>query len=120
MNTLTPREKLLAKRIYWERVADHMLDSAGMDINNNIHFDVAQRQLAGIDRSLKRINAGLYGQCERCRSQIDPERLETLIESDCHLCVQCAKTVGMQTAKPTRQQRLHPTYGRTALVGPFA
>lgn len=120
MNTLTPREKLLAKRAYWERVADYMLDSASMDINSNVTFDVAQKQLASIDRSLKRIDAGLYGQCERCRSQIDPERLETLIESDCHLCAHCARMVGMQTAKPTGQQRLRPTRDRTALVGQFA
>ncbi|MEI2693252.1 MAG: hypothetical protein V9H69_27435 [Anaerolineae bacterium] len=120
MNILTLRKKLLAKRAYWERVADYMLDSAGMDINSNVTFDVAQKQLTSIDRSLKRIDAGLYGQCERCRSQIDPERLETLIESDCHLCVHCARTVGVQAAKPTRQQHLRPTSSRAAFAGQFA
>lgn len=111
---------LLEERKYWQGVADYMLESASMDVNSNLTFDQAQQKRDNIDRALKRIKAGVYGHCEKCNAQIDLERLKTLVSSDCHLCFRCANAVGMQTAKPTRQQRLHPTFGRTALVGPFA
>jgi RNA polymerase-binding transcription factor DksA len=120
MNTLALREKLLAKRIEWERIAGYMLESASMDINSNVTFDVAQKHLAQINRSLKRIDAGLYGQCEKCRCQIDPERLETLIESDCHLCVRCAETVRVQTTRPPKQHYLRPTPRRPVYAGQYA
>ena len=120
MNTWALREILLAKRSEWERIADYMLESASMDINSNVTFDVAQKQLDRINRSLKRMDAGLYGQCERCRCQIDPERLETLIESDCHFCVRCAETVRVQTARPPKQNYLRQAPRRAVFAGQFA
>jgi RNA polymerase-binding transcription factor DksA len=93
MNTSTIEQTLLEDRKYWQGVADYMLESASIDENSNLTFDQAQQKTDSIDRTLKRIKAGVYGRCEKCNAQIDPERLKALANSDCHLCARCAETV---------------------------
>ena len=46
-----------------------------------------ERKLEGVDAALRAIDKGNYGICERCGTEIDPERLE--VRPDATLCVQC-------------------------------
>ena len=112
MNTSTIEQTLLEERKYWQGVADHMVESASMDVNSKITFDVAQQKTARIDRALKQIKAGTFGQCEKCRTQIDidPERLKTLINSDCHFCAHCAKTTKTRTNHQPERRTLRPAF----------
>ncbi len=50
--------------------------------------EVQRRQLAMIDAALARIEAGDYGVCVDCESEIDPKRLEALPFA--LLCTECA------------------------------
>jgi RNA polymerase-binding transcription factor DksA len=90
-----------------------MIDSAGMNQNNNLTLDVAQQKTAAINRSLKRIDAGVYGRCEKCGVEIDPERLETLMESDCHFCARCAKTIKARATYRPSRRTLRPAFRHT-------
>jgi RNA polymerase-binding transcription factor DksA len=90
-----------------------MFESAGMDVNNNVTLDVAQQKTAKIDRALKRLKAGVYGRCEKCNAQIDPERLKTLINSDCHFCAHCAKTTKARTNHQPERRTLRPAFRHT-------
>ena len=83
-------QMLLKERTYWQRLTDYAVEPTSMDPQSNITFDVATKTMTTIDRALKRIKAGVYGRCEKCGNLIDPERLETLITSDCHFCADCA------------------------------
>jgi DnaK suppressor protein len=47
--------------------------------------------------ALTRVDAGTYGRCERCATQIDPERLEILPTTS--LCADCARA-GSAPPKP--------------------
>lgn len=49
--------------------------------------DELQKRLAETDHALKRIEEGLYGQCESCGIEIDPDRLIILPETT--MCVRC-------------------------------
>jgi RNA polymerase-binding transcription factor len=48
----------------------------------------AQRRLDALERALTRLDAGTYGNCERCGNAIAPERLDAL--PDATHCVRCA------------------------------
>jgi DnaK suppressor protein len=50
--------------------------------------EVQRRQVAMIDAALARIQAGEYGVCVDCESEIDPKRLEALPFA--LLCTECA------------------------------
>ena len=110
MNTSTIEQTLLEERKYWQGVADYMLESASMDENSNLTFDQAQKKKDSIDRALKRVKAGVYGRCEKCNAQIDPERLKTLINSDCHFCAHCAKTTKARTNHQLERRTLRPAF----------
>ena len=106
MNTSTIEQTLLEERKYWQGLADYMLESASMDVNSNLTFYEAQQKTDSIDRTLKRIKAGVYGRCEKCNAQIDPERLKTLVNSDCHLCIRCAETAkARKVFQPVQRNR---------------
>ena len=51
--------------------------------------DRAQQHLAEIDQALEQLDMGIYGRCERCGKQIEPERLAVL--SHTTVCSQCAQ-----------------------------
>jgi RNA polymerase-binding transcription factor DksA len=116
MNTSTIEQTLLEERKYWQGVADYMLESASMDVNSNLTFDQAQKKTDSIDRALKRIKAGVYGRCEKCNAQIDPERLKTLASSDCHLCVRCAETAKARKPFQPVRRKPQPTYRHTVFA----
>lgn len=46
-------------------------------------------EIAQIEQALKRIEAGVYGQCQHCGSQIDEARLQAVPATDS--CIECAK-----------------------------
>lgn len=46
------------------------------------------REIASIDRALRRIDADTYGECVRCGDVIAPQRLEARPEAA--LCIACA------------------------------
>ncbi len=46
-------------------------------------------QIEALEDALARVQAGTYGQCERCGRPIDPERLEILPTT--RLCSECAE-----------------------------
>ena len=48
----------------------------------------AQRHLADISAARSRLEAGVYGRCERCGQQISPARLEA--RPTARTCVSCA------------------------------
>ncbi len=108
LNISAIEQELKEDRKYWQGVADYMSEPASMDLNNNVTFDVALQKLARIDRTLKRIKAGVYGRCEKCNAQIEPERLTVLMNTDCHLCIRCATTAMRPAAHhpPRRTARL--------------
>jgi DnaK suppressor protein len=59
----------------------HMGDSASDTLAREMNLSLeenADRLLSEIDAALGRIDAGTYGQCERCGRPIDSERLEAL------------------------------------------
>ncbi len=49
----------------------------------------AKQHLAEIDEALAQLDMGIYGRCERCGKQIEPERLAVL--SHTTVCSQCAQ-----------------------------
>lgn len=53
-----------------------------------------QERLQEIDQALELIEEGVYGICERCGRQIDPERLRIMPEAT--LCVTCKAEVEKQ------------------------
>jgi DnaK suppressor protein len=61
-------------------------------------------QLAEIDRTMKRINDGTYGACEKCGRPIDPARLEALPTANmCMVCKVLPPPGGPRvTVKPLR------------------
>ncbi len=120
MNILAIEQKLVEEREYWNRLMDYMVESASMDVNSNLTFDLAQQKTARIDRSLKRIKAGTFGQCEKCRTQIDTERPETLIDSDCHLCARCSETIKARTSYLLPRRNLRPASRHTAFASAMA
>jgi RNA polymerase-binding transcription factor DksA len=110
MNTSAIEQKLLEDRKYWQRVMDYMIEPASMDWRSNLSFDVAKKKVARIDRALKRIKAGTFGQCEKCSAKIDidPQRLETLVNSDCHVCTCCAETIKTRPIYRHSRRTRHP------------
>jgi DnaK suppressor protein len=51
-------------------------------------LESARHTLAEIDSALERVEAGTYGRCEICGTQISPERLEA--RPAARLCLTCA------------------------------
>ena len=49
----------------------------------------AEARLAALEDARRRAATGLYGRCERCGSDIGPERLEALPATT--LCIDCAR-----------------------------
>ena len=49
----------------------------------------AERKVKSIEGALQKLGEGTYGVCERCRQEIDPERLKILPHTT--LCIGCAK-----------------------------
>ena len=85
------KAKLLADQAWCESVIDYMADHATMDSQSNYSYGLAQRKLPVVVRNLQRIELGTYDRCDRCGDEIEHERLETLADSDTHVCARCAR-----------------------------
>jgi RNA polymerase-binding transcription factor len=60
---------------------NHLAETATVTLDREIDYSLEEseaRVLAAIDAALQRVDAGTYGQCERCGQQIEPERLEAI------------------------------------------
>lgn len=70
----------------------HMADSASETLDRGIELsleDNADHLIAAIDAALGRLEAGTYGQCERCSQPIAEERLEALPWAT--KCIECKR-----------------------------
>ena len=70
----------------------HLADSASETLDRSIELsleDNADHLIAAIDAALGRIEAGTYGQCERCAQPIAEERLEALPWAT--KCIECKR-----------------------------
>jgi RNA polymerase-binding protein DksA len=70
----------------------HMADTATETVDRVIDYTLEEhdeRLLAAIDAALERIDAGTYGICTNCGSQIAPERLEAMPWAT--LCIDCKR-----------------------------
>lgn len=66
-------------------VIDHIED-LGLGVS-----DIRKEELVRIDESLRKLDQGTYGVCERCGTNIEDERLE--VEPYAMHCVNCQKVV---------------------------
>ena len=120
MNTSAIQTKLLKEREYWQGVADHMAEQASMDPQSNLAFRMAEKKVATIDRLLRKILIGTFGRCDECAGPIEHERLELLIDSDCHVCAKCAVALNSRKTHRPVYQRAHPTYGHRNVMPEMA
>jgi DnaK suppressor protein len=75
-------------------------DSSMLDVNKSTAFDLGERELhliEEIDRALRRIDEGTYGQCVRCGKPIDEQRLEAMptatVDTQCQASIEAAQGV---------------------------
>lgn len=52
-------------------------------------LEAAERELDDLDTAIRRLEAGVYGVCQRCGEPIAPARLEA--RPDATLCIVCAR-----------------------------
>lgn len=82
----TPKESSGDLSSYSSHMADQGTDA--MEREKAFLFaSVKRRRLAEIDQALSRIDAGTFGKCESCNSDIPAKRLERI--PDARLCVAC-------------------------------
>ena len=62
------------------------MQSQAMSVETNRRRKI---ELARIDSALERLDTGSYGDCVRCREEIDPRRLE--LDPAALLCINCAR-----------------------------
>jgi RNA polymerase-binding protein DksA len=70
----------------------HMADSASETLDREMELslgDNAEHLLESIDAALRRIDAGSYGNCERCGQPIAADRLEALPWAT--KCIECKR-----------------------------
>ena len=68
--------------------ADAAFDASGEEIASTL-AELEAKELAQIERALRRLKAGTYGKCEACASKIPVARLDALPYST--LCIKCQR-----------------------------
>ena len=68
--------------------ADAAFDASGEEISSTL-AELESKELAQIERALRRLKAGTYGKCEACNISIPVARLNALPFST--LCVKCQR-----------------------------
>jgi len=68
--------------------ADAAFDSSGEEMASQL-AELESKELAQVERALKRLKQGTYGQCEACSSKILLARLNALPYST--LCIKCQR-----------------------------
>ena len=71
-------------------VADAAFDSSGEEIASKL-AELEAKELAQVERALKRLKAGTYGKCEVCACKIPVIRLNALPYST--LCIKCQREI---------------------------
>lgn len=71
-------------------VCDAAFDSAGEELSSQL-AELESRELAQIERAIKQLKKGTYGQCEGCLTKIPVARLNVLPYST--LCIKCQREV---------------------------
>lgn len=103
------RLSLLADVAGSQRAARALIEERGSEFEENAQKhriaslvsclnDRDQKMIQEIDATLKRIDEGTYGQCDRCEDQIGLERIRALPTTT--LCIDCA------TAREKRQRSI--------------
>lgn len=69
-------------------VVDAALDTAQDEISSQL-AEVESRELAHIEKAIKRMDAGHYGKCEACNTNIPMARLQALPYAT--LCINCQR-----------------------------
>ena len=60
---------------------NHLAETATVTVDREMDYSLEEneaRLLAAIDAALQRIDAGTYGSCERCGTEIEEARLEAI------------------------------------------
>jgi RNA polymerase-binding protein DksA len=73
---------------------NHLGDTATVTFDREVDYSLEENSeavLKAIDGALRRIEAGTYGQCQRCGRQIATERLDALPYAE--LCIDCKREV---------------------------
>jgi DnaK suppressor protein len=68
--------------------ADAAFDASGEEMASQL-AELEAKELAQVERALKRLKQGTYGQCEACSSKIQIARLNALPYST--LCIKCQR-----------------------------
>lgn len=104
MNNAAARARLEAQLAELKQRQDHIAQDLADPLNPDsseraieIEDDVSleaqaaliTREIASVERALKRIEKGTYGTCVRCGDDIAPKRLEARPEAA--LCIGCAR-----------------------------
>lgn len=90
MNVSTAELKLKEKRKWWEATAEHTIEQATMDPQSNFTYRLAMEKLAAINCAERRITLGTFGRCDCCGGVIEEDRLESILDDECHYCTACA------------------------------
>jgi DnaK suppressor protein len=69
-------------------VADAAFDSSGEEMASKL-AELEAKELAQVERALRRLKAGTYGKCEACSTRIPVARLNALPYST--LCIKCQR-----------------------------
>ena len=73
------------------RVPEGNLEEAADEVeehSTNLHIEFSlENQLKEVDAALERIKKDTYGVCEKCKKDIDPDRLEASPEAT--TCIEC-------------------------------
>jgi RNA polymerase-binding protein DksA len=69
----------------WDELAIEMEDDEALEHQG----ELVEREIASVQRALRRIEDGTYGTCVRCGDEIAPARLEARPEAA--LCIDCAR-----------------------------
>jgi len=68
--------------------ADAAFESSGEELASQL-AELESRELQQIERAIKRLKQGTYGQCESCSAKIPVERLNALPYST--MCIKCQR-----------------------------
>jgi len=69
-----------------QHIADHASEMVDREVDVSLEEN-AEQIVYEIDRAVARIDAGVYGRCERCGQEIPEERLEAVPYAT--LCIMC-------------------------------
>jgi len=94
MSTLKHNAEDMESVDNYQNDAQDFADTATNIYEKELHYDLTEKNkqlLMQIEEALKRIEEGVYGQCDKCGKDISVERLKALPFSK--LCIKCQSGV---------------------------